>query len=247
MSDTLPRVLAPISVAEQPGRSSKIQLSSLNEHVYDLLWQRIATHALRPGDKLSDVHLSEELGVSRTPVREALHRLAQDGIVRSESRRGFYVASFSSQDVREIYDLRAALEVLAVQLACPSLDPTALDQAQRDLDDVARQVAAGDDKARETFLRIDREFHQLLLATANNSRLASSMASLQAQISVFQVYGIHLKAIVTQSIEHHQAIMAALHARDCAAAAQAMERHIHEIKAWVLSEFIHLEANRRGA
>ena len=68
-----------------------IQQSLLGKQVYELLWQRIVSHQLRPGDKLSDLRLSEELGVSRTPVREALHRLAQEGIVRAESRRGFYV------------------------------------------------------------------------------------------------------------------------------------------------------------
>lgn len=247
MSDALPAFSVPIGGSiDQTSRSAKIQLSSLNEHVYELLWQRIANHSLRPGDKLSDLHLSEELGVSRTPVREALHRLAQDGIVRAESRRGFYVASFSSQDVREIYDLRAALEVLSIRLACPNLSAAELERAQRELDEVSTRVAAGDDKARETFLKIDREFHQMLLAAAQNSRLTASLTSLQAQISVFQVYGIHLKSIVTQSIEHHQAIVAALQQGDCVAAAQAMDRHIGEIKDWVLSEFSQLEAAQRA-
>lgn len=99
----------------------KIEQTTLGDQVYSVLWDRIASRKLRPGDKISDLRLSEELGVSRTPVREALHRLTQDGIVRTESRRGFYIPTFSSQDVHEVYDIRCALEVLAVRLALPHL------------------------------------------------------------------------------------------------------------------------------
>jgi DNA-binding GntR family transcriptional regulator len=240
MSQYLPLV----GRSAERSRAAKINLHSLGDHVYELLWQRIANHELRPGDKLSDVHVSEELGVSRTPVREALQHLVQDGIVRAESRRGFYVASFSSQDVREIYDLRTALETLAVRLACSNLQDDVIDAAQRALDDVAQRMNTDDDTAPDTFLTIDRDFHQLLLHHAHNGRLAASMNALQAQISVFQVYGIHLKALVTESIGHHQAILLALKQRDCPAAERAMEQHIQEIKTWVLAEFSTIEAGR---
>lgn len=226
------------------GSTARINRSSLGDHVYELLWQRIANHELHPGDKLSDVHVSEDLGVSRTPVREALQRLAQDGIVRAESRRGFYVASFSGQDVREIYDLRTALEVLAVRLACPSLTDDEITAHQRALDDVAQRMHTGDDTARDAFLRIDREFHRLLIEKAQNKRLATSMHALQAQISVFQVYGIHLRSLVSESIEHHQAILAALRQHDCPTAEQAMEQHLQAIKARVLAEWSTIEADR---
>jgi len=94
-------------------RSDLITRSNLGERVYRLLWDRILDRRLHPGEKLSDVRLSDELGVSRTPVREALNRLVQDGIIKSEPNRGFYVASFSAKDIEEIYDLRAALESAA--------------------------------------------------------------------------------------------------------------------------------------
>src|SRR5437763_1833167 len=134
---------------------SLIQQRPVGQQVYDLLWQRIVSHQLRPGDKLSDVRLSEELGVSRTPVREALQRLAQDGMVRAESRRGFFVAQFSSRDVGEVYDVRTALEVLAVRLAFPHLTEADLATSQTALDAVARRVRAGDAGAPAEFLEVD--------------------------------------------------------------------------------------------
>jgi DNA-binding GntR family transcriptional regulator len=231
---------------DAPGTDALIQQSLLGRQVYELLWRRIVSHQLQPGDKLSDLRLSEELGVSRTPVREALHRLAQEGIVRAESRRGFYVSDFSSEDVREVYDVRTALEVLAVRLALPHLRAADLDIAQRELDAVSRRVRAGDPEANETFLVIDRAFHQMLVQAANNRRLAGMMASVQAQLRVFQFYGIHFQDMMEMSLEHHQAILAALRAGDRPAAEAAMERHIQEVKARVLAEFVSQETADRG-
>jgi DNA-binding GntR family transcriptional regulator len=224
------------------GSEALIQQSLLGKQVYELLWQRIVSHQLQPGDKLSDLRLSEELRVSRTPVREALHRLAQEGIVRAESRRGFYVSHFSSEDVREVYDVRTALEVLAVRLALPHLRGADLTAAQAELDAVSRRLHAGDPEANETFLVIDRACHEMLVQAANNRRLAGMMTSLQAQLRVFQFYGIHFQDMMKLSLEHHQAILAALRAGDGPAAEAAMERHIQEVKARVLAEFLSQES-----
>jgi DNA-binding GntR family transcriptional regulator len=220
---------------------SQIQHSPLGDQVYAIIWERIISRRLLPGDKLSDLRLSEELGVSRTPVREALHRLAQDGIVRTESRRGFFLTSFSSQDVAEVYDIRTALEVLSARLALPHLADAELDEAQRALEASRKQIMRGAEGAEEHWLTLDRAFHQLLAQRAQNRRLEALLASLQVQIGVFQVYGIHSSPLRLLSIDHHEAILSALKARDSAAAERAMERHIQEVKEWVLAEFVSRE------
>jgi DNA-binding GntR family transcriptional regulator len=219
----------------------KIQQTPLGDQVYSIIWERIVSHRLRPGDKLSDLRLSEELGVSRTPVREALYRLAQEGVVRSENRRGFFVSSFSRQDVGDVYDVRAALEVLAVRQAMPALANEELMLAQDQLEQSRQLIHAGVDGAEERWLEIDRAFHRLLAQRAGNRRLEGLLDGLQTQIGVFQVYGIHSSPLRLLSIEHHHAILVALRARDSVAAALAMERHIQEVKTWVLAEFISRE------
>jgi DNA-binding GntR family transcriptional regulator len=226
---------------------SAIQHSPLGDQVYAIIWERIISRRLRPGDKLSDLRLSEELGVSRTPVREALHRLAQDGIVRTESRRGFFLTSFSSQDVAEVYDIRTALEVLSVRLALPHLADAELDEAQRALEASRDQITRGAEGAEEHWLTLDRAFHRLLAQRAQNRRLESLLAGLQAQIGVFQVYGIHSSPLRLLSIEHHEALLSALMARDGAAAERAMERHIQEVKEWVLAEFVSRQRQPAGS
>jgi DNA-binding GntR family transcriptional regulator len=216
----------------------KIEYNSLATQVYDVLWNRIVTQQIRPGEKLSDVQLSKDLGISRTPVREALYRLVQEGIVQNHSLRGFYLATFSSQDVKEIYDLRTALEVLAVRLALPNISQPELEEAQHQLDEVQGMFEMADEKAREKFLKVDRDFHRLLVRSSQNRRLELNLDSLQAQIGVFQLYGIHLKNLVNLSLEHHKLIVAALLQRDRDAAERAMERHIQEVKAHVLADFV---------
>jgi DNA-binding GntR family transcriptional regulator len=214
-----------------------IQQTSLGDQVYAVLWGQIASRRLRPGDKLSDLHRSQDLGVSRTPVREALHRLAQDGIVRAESRRGFFVTTFSSADVGEVYDIRTALEVLAVRLALPNLVAAEIGSAQQALDEARLRFERGDAGAGEQWLRVDRDFHQLIARTAENRRLAGMLAGLQVQIAVFQVYGTHIRQINLLSLDHHQVILKALANRDGPTAERAMERHIQEVKRLMLAEF----------
>src|SRR5258707_15119720 len=223
------------------GAMNKIQHTPLGDQVYAIIWDQIVSHRLSPGDKISDLRLSEELGVSRTPIREALPRLAQDGIVRTQSRRGFFVTPFSSQDVGEVYDIRAVLEVLAVRLALPRLADEELDEAQRVVEESHQQIVRGVEGVEERWLAIDRAFHHMLAQQARNRRLEALLTSLQTQIGVFQVYGIHSSPLRLLSIEHHRAILAALKARDGAGAERAMEHHIQEVKEWVLAEFVSRE------
>lgn len=226
-----------------PPDELKVEYNSLATQVYDVLWNRIVTQQIQPGEKLSDVQLSKDLGISRTPVREALYRLVQEGIVQNQSLRGFYLATFSSQDVREIYDLRTALEVLAVRLALPNLAQAELAQAEAELDGVQRLLDAGDDKAREKFLKIDRDFHRQLVRSSRNRRLEINLDSLHAQIGVFQLYGIHLRNLVDLSLEHHLLIVKALRQNNRDAAERAMERHIQEVKDHVLADFVSVTSN----
>jgi DNA-binding GntR family transcriptional regulator len=224
------------------GTQMKIQQTPLGDQVYSIIWDQIAAHQLRPGDKISDLRLSEQLGVSRTPVREALHRLSQDGIVQSRNRRGFFVNSFSREDVREVYDIRSALEVLAVRLGLPNLTAAELEKAQHDLDQARLKVENGNAEAGELWLRADRDFHQLLARASQSRRLAALIAGLHAQIAVFQVYGTHSHEINLLTLDHHQSIVTALIERDSPAAERAMECHIQEVKRRILDELASREA-----
>ena len=215
--------------------------ANLGEEVYRLLWKRILDRSLRPGAKLSDLHLSLELGVSRTPTREALQRLVSDGIVRVEHNRGFFVASFSAADIVEIYDLRATLEAMALRAAAPRLTAELLQRAQADLDSVElRLQEAGSESeklaAHTAFLEVDRGFHRLLVELAGNSRLRNMVEGLWAQIAVFQWAGGFRDHWTAAAIARHRSIITALMTADVDQAVEELRQHINEVKVWAIDE-----------
>ena len=219
----------------------RVPRSNLGEEVYRLLWKRILDRGLRPGDKLSDLRLSQELGVSRTPTREALQRLVSDGIVHAERNRGFFVASFSASDIAEIYDLRATLETMALRQAAPRLTSDLLMSAQIDLDvSEARLNAARIEseklEAHTAFLEVDRGFHRLLVELGGNSRLQSIVEGLWAQIAVFQWAGGFRDHWTEAAITRHRAIIAAMVQGDVPRATEELRQHIEEVKHWAIGE-----------
>jgi DNA-binding GntR family transcriptional regulator len=224
-------------------RSDIITRSNLGESVYRLLWDRILDRRLHPGEKLSDVRLSDELGVSRTPVREALNRLVQDGIIKSEPNRGFYVASFSAKDIEEIYDLRAALESAALQISGPRLTPEMLHDALVELSRVEHQYTAAHTEqemaeAASAFLECDREFHRAFVERAGNRRLTATVEGLWAQIAVFQKAGTHRRDWTEMAIGHHRAIIAALLDGDVDRGVAELQNHIDMVKRRVLEDLV---------
>ena len=219
----------------------RLQRTNLGEEVYRLLWKRILDRGLRPGDKLSDLRLSQELGVSRTPTREALQRLVSDGIVRPERNRGFFVVSFSASDIAEIYDLRATLETMALREAAPRLSPDVLMSAQIDLDvSEARLNAAATESekldAHTAFLEVDRGFHRSLVELAGNSRLQNIVEGLWAQIAVFQWAGGFRDHWTEAAITRHRSIIGAMLEGDVDGATEELRQHIDEVKLWAIDE-----------
>lgn len=214
----------------------------LGEQVYSRLRAQIISGRLRPGEKLSDLRLSAELHVSRTPVREALYRLAQEGVVRVSRGRGFAVARLNRRDVRELYEIRLGLELLAVRLGGPRLTPEALAAAQRAHEVVAGSIGARADGVAAAFARADRDLHHALFLATQNRRLLAMREGLQAQLEVLGVYGLRLEPLMVLSVEHHAAILAALAARDWCVAETAMAHHIEVMQAHALAVFDGREA-----
>lgn len=215
---------------------------NLGSDVYGVLWDRILSRDLSPGEKLSDLRLSEELGVSRTPVREALHRLVQDGVVIYSPNRGFFVASFSGHDISEIFDLRAVLEALALRTMAARLEPAAFQGARAELDRVEALIAgaATDDERHEAataFLEVDQGFHEWLIEGSGNQRLIGIVNGLWAQVSVFQRAGTHVPGWMDIALQQHRAIIDLLIAGRIGEAADALEYHILDMKSRVISDF----------
>jgi DNA-binding GntR family transcriptional regulator len=154
-------------------------LAAVRERVREQLRERIVTGVLRPGDRLVERDLAEDLGVSRIPVREAIRSLEADGFVVVQSPRRVVVRQLSRLDVEELFDVREALEVLASGLACQRVDPPALHRLKRSVTEAARARAAGNiTQMAEANVR----FHQEIVTLAGNRLLLSMLHQIEDRL-----------------------------------------------------------------
>ena len=154
-------------------------LAAVRERVREELRERIVTGVLRPGDRLVERDLAEDLGVSRVPVREAIRSLEADGFVVVQSPRRVVVRRLSRVDVEELFDVREALEVLATGLACQRVDPPALRRLKRAVTEAARALAAGNiTQAADANVH----FHQKIVTLAGNGLLLSMLHQLEDRL-----------------------------------------------------------------
>lgn len=219
-----------------------IERRNLGSDVYRILRDRILSQELKAGEKLSDLRLSSELGVSRTPIREALHQLAQDGVVIAEPNRGFFVATFTREDLEEIFELRRVLELYAISKLGDGDHKEELDRAMFELEHVERLITNATTKqqkleAGDAFLKTDRGFHSWLVSTVGNKRMSTIVGGLWTQIAIFQQVEDEIPDWMQVAVDQHRELLNRLLARDVEAAASLMEQHLDEMRELVLDDF----------
>src|SRR6266568_4302252 len=208
-------------------------MPSVVDYAYKELWKHVIMLGGSEEQRLSDVALAEQLGMSRTPVRQALERLVHEGLVRSDPRRGFWTSTFTAQDIHEIYDLRGALEVLAVRLAAPRLS---LENLKAHLEALYAVRAELDAHPVLRFLQVDIRFHTLITRASGNGRLIHSLAMLRSQLSMFQMQDTFYPKRMEIALNDHEQILLALLAGNVDEAADCLARHIRNAKEGVLAD-----------
>lgn len=203
------------------------------DYAYEEIWKHVIMIGGSEEQRLSDVTLSEQLGMSRTPVRQALERLVQEGLVRSDPRRGFWTSTFTVKDIHEIYDLRSALEMLAVRLAAPQLSQKDL---KSQLDTLYAVRAELDTHPVLRFLQVDLHLHMLITRASNNGRLIHSLSLLRSQLSMFQMQDTYYPERMAKALDDHEQVLLALLAGNVEEAADFLGRHIRNAKEGVLAD-----------
>jgi DNA-binding GntR family transcriptional regulator len=199
---------------------------TLVEAITEELRRRILHGLFRPGERITEERIVAELGHSRPPVREALRLLERDGLVTAMPRRGVVVASLTPTDVREIYDLRHALEELAIELALPIDDPAKLKPVRQALQEMERAVTSG---TVEELPLLNLRFHQAMVRLAGNSRLDRSYDGLAGQLQMCMAVNLRFRERLSgnpaESVERHAVLVRSLEAGDKEATKQAMRDH----------------------
>lgn len=213
-----------VTLPAQSPNGLALNHATLAEQVYQRLRQLILSNAYAPNTPLPEKTLASQLSVSRVPVREALHRLAADGLVTLKPRQGAFVSSLSPQQFLDAYRVREALEELAIKLALPNLTRDDLAELSH-LQDEMRQHAAAHNA--DGFFAANRAFHALFVERSRNDYLKSIYFPLMDQMRRHVSSSLGLRGGLERSIEEHQAILGAVRAGDAEEAARLLREHIH--------------------
>jgi DNA-binding GntR family transcriptional regulator len=205
---------------------------SLEQSVFLRLEEEILNGDLKKGDTLTENSLSSRLGVSRTPVRAALHHLAEEGLVKIEANRGVTVVGVSESDLIDIYTIRMRLEGLASHQAAKSI-------SAKDLEELRESVELSEFYIRkrdtEHLKELDSKFHEIIYRASSNPRLDKILSELHRNIRVYRKLSLSVSDRLERSVEEHREILSAIESGNADEADRLTTDHIRQAMESVLS------------
>ena len=191
---------------------------------HNYLREAILTWKIPPGNPIVEQEISDQLGISRTPVREALKLLEAEGLVKVVPQRGTFVSELTTQDIEEIFTLRESLEVLALEVAIHNIPVQDLNEIEQHLGLLTSQSPP------EQFFECDRLLHGLIVKHGGNERLAHFLESLNAQVERVRRISSVRPNRLEMSVREHLAIVRAIQARDWITAEAELRQHTRNVK-----------------
>lgn len=205
----------------------------LRDVVFQTLRQAILRGELEPGERLMEIHLAKRLGVSRTPVREAIRKLELEGLVVMIPRRGAVVASITEKDLKNVLEVRRTLEILAAEVACERITPELLEElgkageafrCLKDTEDVTALAAA------------DVRFHEIIYEATDNARLIHILNNLREQMYRYRLEYLKDKGSHERLAKEHKEIYEGIRAGDKQVVAAAVCEHIDNQEKAILTD-----------
>ena len=195
----------------------------LRDVVFNTLRKAILRGELKPGERLMEIQLANKLGVSRTPIREAIRKLELEGRVLMIPRKGAEVAQITEKNMQDVLEVRKALEELSVQLACERITPEQVEEMKMAAEDFRKVLKSGDvTKIAEA----DVKFHDIIFAATNNQRLITLLNNLREQMYRFRVEYLKQKECYPQLLEEHDKLIALISGGEVEEACELMGCHI---------------------
>jgi len=201
------------------------QPESLKQIAYQALHKALMAGELKPGAIYKEKELSKLLSTSRTPVREALLELAAKGMVTFLPRKGIQINQFDIQDLNELFEMRKALELAAVEKVAATISKNEVQKLESVLEE---QRASAEQKDVIRFLECDRQFHTLLTALTNNKRLVESLENNRDLLQVMSAFALSIEDRLWEVIQEHETVLEAVGAQNSSLAREKMGRHLEE-------------------
>ncbi len=207
----------------------------LRDVVFNALRESILHGELQPGSRLIEVDLAQQLGVSRTPIREAIHKLEQEGLVKMLPRRGARVANISEKNVHDVLEVREALESLAAELAVRRITPQEKIRLRQLEADFSASIG---DKNLAVIAQKDEAFHDMIYQATKNQKLQFVISNLREQMYRFRLEYIKDEKSRKLLVEEHRAIADAIIKGETEQAKAISEVHIQNQEAAILSNLV---------
>jgi phosphonate utilization transcriptional regulator len=218
---------AGVGHAPEAGPLALLRSASLSSAAQQEIERMILDGEIAPGAKLAEAWLSERLGISRAPIREAFRMLEEAGLVRQEKNRGVFVRAIPVEEAVEIFELRAAMDELVGRRLAQSITAEQTRQL-RLLVDQMEQAARGADA--DAYHLLNLQFHDLLVEFAGNRKMAALYRKLVKELALFRRRNLVHKEVLPQSAAEHRQILRAITSGDPEIAARAMFAHVTESK-----------------
>ena len=206
---------------------------SLREEVYDSLKKSILHGKLKAGQRLIEETLAHQIGISRTPVREAFHKLERDDLVTRLPKGGFAVREFTKEDVEEIFGIRSALESYAAYLATFHIPPERISILEKKIEESERALENGDD---EKVVQLHTEFHDLLYKSCKSKKLTDMINNFRDYFYRYRSALLHTKEGFTYSLEGHRQMLEAMRNKNARLVERLVRKHLERGKEIVIRE-----------
>jgi DNA-binding GntR family transcriptional regulator len=206
---------------------------SLREKVYESLRKSILHGKMKPGQHLIEEQLAGHVGISRTPVREALHKLERDELVTRLPKGGFAVREFTKEDVEEIFGIRSALESYAAYLATLHMAPDKISILEKKLNESEDALEKGDDNK---VVQLNTEFHDLLYKSCKSKKLVEMINTFRDYFYRYRSALLHIQNGISQSNKDHRQMLEAMKKKNPGLAERLVRKHLERGKDLVLRE-----------
>lgn len=198
-------------------------IKSLAESVFIRLEEEILNGTLKPGDTLTEIALSQRMGVSRTPLRAAIHALAEEGLVEVIPNKGAVVVGVGADDLIEIYDIRMRLEGIAASLAARRISSESLRRLEESVELSEFYLSKKDS---DHLKELDSDFHNIIFKSSGSRHLAKILTELHRNIRSYRKMSLSVPARLEKSVAEHKQILAAIKAHDEEEAARLTVAHV---------------------
>jgi DNA-binding GntR family transcriptional regulator len=207
----------------------KVQPVSLKQQAFEAIKNAIIEQTILPGEIIFERQLSELLGISRTPVREAIPLLELEGWVKSVPRKGTFVCNISEQDVEEVIQIRRAIEVLVIELIIPTISNKDIENIEKIYGVQSQQI---EDKGK--FISTDKDFHIYLAELSGNRRVVNLLQTISDQLRWFGVRALNLPNREENTLKEHSLIISAIKRKNVKDAKEAVLNHINQTREAIL-------------